>query len=467
MRLSHLLTSARYLVFLGVLCGFAAPAAAQADRELNEALLREMIGFRSTADHPDETLALLEGVVTRLVAAGFDPTDMEMVTVNGVANLVVRYRGSGAAAPVLTMAHVDVVDAEPEAWREYPYQLAEIDGYYYGRGTTDNKAGAASLVANFIRLRGEGFEPARDIIMVLTGDEESTQRGIGHLATERLDLLGAEIALNTDAGFGRLDSNGEPQGFYVQTSEKLYQSFVLETTNPGGHSSVPRADNAIYELAAALTRIAEHEFPIELSDGTRGFFRASARFERPEVAELMERVAAAGSESEAARELAAYDAYFNANLRTTCVATQLDAGHAENALPRSARATVNCRILPGHTPDEIEAVLRQVVRNDSISFRRVDVAFPSDPSPWSSEVAATFEALVGDMWRGTPVIPSMSNGATDGLWVRNAGIPVYGASAIFERDGDDRAHGLDERILVEAYHDAVEFWYRLLRRVAG
>ncbi len=445
----------------------SASAGAQADRQLNEELLREMIEFRSSAAFPQAIRALLDGVVERLVATGFPIADIEIVTNDGIANLVVRYRGTGEGEPVLVMAHVDVVDAEPDAWKEHPFHFAELDGYYYGRGTTDNKAGAAALVANFIRLKREGFTPVLDIIMVLTGDEESTGNGISHLTSERLELIDAEFALNTDAGGGVYDDNGEHQAFNVQTSEKLYQSFELEATNPGGHSSVPRADNAIYALVAALGRVAGHEFSLELNDGTRAFFERSAQFEHGETGQLMREVAQEPFDVRVAERLAADNAFSNATLRTTCVATQLQAGHAENALPRSARAVVNCRILPGHSPDEVEAVLREVVDDETISFRRLADAFPSNPSPWDDDVAARFEVLVSEMWPGTPVIPSMSTGATDGLWVRNIGIPVYGVSAIFEVPGELRAHGLDERIGVEEFHDAVEFWYRLLRSVAG
>ena len=451
---------------LAAVTGSASPAT-QTDRALNEELLREMVGYRTSAAYPEQIAELLEAVQERLLGAGFPADDIEIVTHDGIANLVARYRGTGAARPVLTMAHIDVVDAEPDAWSEHPFRLAEIDGFYYGRGTVDNKAGAATLVANFIRFRQEGFVPSRDIIMVLTGDEESTGNGIDHLTSARRELIDAEFALNTDAGFGVLDDNGEPLEFTIQTSEKLYQSFELEVTNPGGHSSVPRPDNAIYSLVNALARIQAYEFPFELNDGTRAYFERSAPLAHGEQGDWMRRVAGPTLDTEAATRLAADDAYLNAVLRTTCVATELEAGHAENALPRSARATVNCRILPGHTPDEVETTLRQVVNDPEVSFRRMDDAFPSEPSPWDATAAARFEPLVEEFWPGTPVIPSMSTGATDGLWVRNAGIPVYGVSAIFETVGDDRAHGLDERIGVEEYHRAIEFWYRMLKAVAS
>jgi acetylornithine deacetylase/succinyl-diaminopimelate desuccinylase-like protein len=446
--------------------GAAPEAAAQEDRALNEEILRELVEIRSSAAFPELTRTLLDGVVARLRDVGFPAADLQIVMNDGVANLVARYRGDGSKAPVLTMAHVDVVDAEPAAWQEDPFRLAEIDGYYYGRGTTDNKAGAATLVANFVRLKREGFVPSRDIIMVLTGDEETTGGGISHLTSAQRDLVAAEFALNTDAGGGVYDENGEPRSFQVQTSEKLYQSFELEATNPGGHSSLPRADNAINALVAALGRIAAYEFPLELNDTTRAYFERTAPFAHPDVSDWMRTVAVGPLDTEVAGRLAASHPYFNATLRTTCVATQLQAGHAENALPRSARATVNCRILPGHSPEEVEAGLRHIVDDESITFRRMADAFPSAPSAWNGEVAARFEPFVAEMWPGAPVIPNMSTGATDGLWVRNAGIPVYGVSAIFEDPGDVRAHGLDERVGVKEFHEAVEFWYRLLRSVA-
>ncbi len=438
-------------------------------RQLASDILRAMVEVRSTAEFPDRTEALLEEVSQRLTGVGFADEHVTLVHgPGGVPHLVVRYPGTGARRPVILMAHVDVVDAEPDDWQFDPYSLLKRDGYYYGRGTSDNKAGATTLVTNFIRLREEGHEPERDLIMVLTGDEETTGDGIRHLVTQqRGDLVDAELALNTDSGGGVYDPNGEPQMFMVQTSEKLYQSYELETTNDGGHSSVPRPDNAIYQLARALGRIEAHSFPIEVNDSTRLFFERSAALQHGDTAEWMRAVAGGTIDEDAARRLASSRPVFNATLRTTCVATMLDGGHAENALPRSATATVNCRILPGHTPEEIETVLREVVDDEGVSIRATGEATPSDPSPWDPEVMAPIEELVDQMWPGTPVIPNMGTGATDGLYVRNAGIPVYALSAIFRNPSDFRAHGLDERVGVEEFHDAVEFWYRMLKAVSS
>jgi len=437
-------------------------------RQLATDILREMVEFPSASGSPDETAALIEAVMERLAAAGFAAPNMTLVRSPGdIPNLVVRYTGTGARRPVMLMAHVDVVDAEPDAWQVHPFTFLEDDGYYYGRGTDDNKAGATTLVTNFIRLREEGYAPDRDLIMVLTGDEETTSGGIKHLIKDRRDLVDAELALNTDSGGGVYDPNGEPQMFRVQTSEKMYQSYELETSNAGGHSSLPRRDNAIYRLAKALGRIESHDFATELNDGTRLFFQRSAEFEHGEASDLMRAVAGESPDTDAARRLAAVSPLFNATLRTTCVATMLSGGHAENALPRAAKATVNCRILPGHAPEDTEAELREVIADEGVLIHPMRVATPSQPSPWDPELMAPIEELVQQMWPGTPVIPYMGTGATDGLYVRNSGVPVYALGAIFADPGDSRAHGLDERVGVEEFHDAVEFWYRMLKTVSS
>ena len=430
-------------------------------------IFREMVEIPSVSTSTDETAALLETVVRRLSAAGFEADDMTLVlSLGDVSNLVVHYQGTGARRPVMLMAHVDVVEAEPAGWQVHPFTFVEDGGYYYGRGTSDNKAGATTLVTNFIRLREEGYRPDRDLIMVLTGDEETAAGGISYLVNQRRDLVDAELALNTDSG-GVYDSNGEPQMFKVQTSEKLYEDYELETTNPGGHSLVPRPDNAIYRLVEALDRVRNHSFPIELNDGTRLFFERSAAFEHGEAGDLMRAVAGESLDHDAANALARSSPWFNATLRTTCVTTMLSGGHSVNALPRAAKATVNCRILPGHTSEETEATLRDVIGDGGVSIRPIWSLTPSQPSLWDPELMAPIEDLVQQMWPGTPVIPNMSTGATDGTFVRNAGIPVYALGAIFRDPEDRRAHGLDERVGVKEFHDAVEFWYRMLKTVSN
>ncbi len=448
----------------------ASHAAAPGDvesRQLAEDLLRELVEYRTSAAYPVETEKAVAAMAARLIGAGFPAEDVTVVPEPGLPGLVVRYRGSGKRRPLLLLAHIDVVPAEPEAWAFDPFTFAERDGYYYGRGSSDNKAGVATLVANFIRLRREGFVPDRDLVMALTGDEETEGKVIAWLLAERRQLVDAELALNTDAGSGVYDDAGRPQMFVVQTSEKVYQTYRLTVTNPGGHSSLPRPDNAIYQLASALRRLAEYRFPFGLNAGTRLFFERSAALQDPATARDMRALAADPPDPEAAERLSAASPFLAAMLRTTCVATELAGGHAENALPRSASATVNCRILPGVPPAEVQATLARVIDDDQVTIESTWDGLASPPSDLSPQMLAALEELVDGMWPGTPVLTEMSTGATDGLFVRNAGIPVLGVSAIFEYPDDVRAHGLDERVGVEAFHAAVEFWYRMLRLFAG
>ncbi|HLG05035.1 MAG TPA: M20/M25/M40 family metallo-hydrolase, partial [Gemmatimonadales bacterium] len=373
--------------------------------------------------------------------------------------------GGGGRRPILLMAHLDVVDARREDWSTDPYRFVEQDGFYYGRGTSDNKAGAAMLVANFIRYRSESFVPDRDLIIVLTADEETSSGSIRWLLERHRDLVDAEFALNTDGGGGDY-RDGRPIRFNVQAAEKVYQSFVLEVRNRGGHSSRPVPDNAIYRLARALTRIAGDPFPVQLNEVTHAFLERGASAEVPAVAADMRLLARTGDGAAASR-LSEGSPYYNSVLRTTCVATRLLAGHADNALPQLARATVNCRILPGQSVDSVEARLRRVVADSAVRFSRVGEANPSPPSPLRPEVMTPVEELAARYWPGVPVVPEMSTGATDGLYVRNAGIPTYGVSAIFEDMNDARAHGKDERVGVKEFHRAAQYWHDLVKRLAS
>jgi acetylornithine deacetylase/succinyl-diaminopimelate desuccinylase-like protein len=447
-----------------------APAvAAQApdrQRALEREILREMIEV-NTSDSARGTPRLAAQLAARLRAGGFAERD---VVVTGfdptLQNVVVRYRGRDTGRrPILLMAHLDVVDARREDWSFDPYVFREEDGYYYGRGTSDNKAGAAILVATFLQLRAEGYVPDRDLVAVLTADEETDGASIQWLLRERRDLVDAEYALNTDAGGGAL-VNGRPQSMSVQASEKMYLSFLLELRNPGGHSSIPVPDNAIYRLSRGLARLAGFEFPVRLNEVTRGYFERAAETETGDLAAAMRALARTG-DSAAARLVASRSAYHNAMLRTTCVATRLYAGHADNALPQLATATVNCRILPGEPAEAVRATLQRVLADDGIAIREAAAPVPSPASPLRPDVLGPIERLVARRWPGIPVIPEMSTGATDGLFVRNAGIPVYGVSAIFEDPGDVRAHGRDERVGVRAFHNAARFWYDMLRALTG
>lgn len=439
----------------------------EADRALAREILAEMIAV-PTVEGSGLTVPLAEGLAARLIAEGFPEEDVRVMgPTPDLGNLLVRLRGTGTGLrPILLLAHMDVVPAVTEAWSTDPYQLVEQDGYFYARGTSDNKGGASMLLANLIRYRREGYVPERDIIVLVTADEETTSAGIRWMVDRNRELVDAEFALNTDSGGGEL-RDGERAVFGVQASEKMYLTFRLTAENPGGHSSRPRPDNAINEVATALTRIAAHDFEVRLDDVTRTFFERSAATKSGQEAADMRAVAADEPDLAAAERLSAGSPYFNALLHTTCIATRLEAGHADNALPRSATATVNCRIFPGVPADEVQQTLERIVDNPSISFTRDRVPTPSPPSPLDPAVMDPVRELVDDMFGEIPIIPTMSTGATDGLYARNAGIPVYGISAIFSDPEDARAHGQDERVGVEEYFDAVQFWYRLVKRLAS
>lgn len=441
------------------------PGQAPDHRALERQLLRQLIEI-NTSDSGGRTLEASEAMARRLTEAGFPAADVRVLRPDPRQGmLVARYRGTGQGGkPILLMAHLDVVDARREDWSFAPYEFREEGGYYYGRGTSDNKAGAAMLVANFIRMRSEGFQPTRDLIILLTSDEETEQRSIAWVLREHRDLVHAGFALNTDGGGGEL-KNGKAITFSVQAAEKVYQSFVLEVRNKGGHSSVPEPDNAIYRLAAGLGRLAAHQFPVRLTDVSRAYFERSASGQDPRTSADMRAVAASADPAAAARLSAV--PFYNSVMRTTCVATRLFGGHADNALPQVARATVNCRMLPIDPPDSVEATLRRVLADADILLSRVEVARPSPASPLLPEVMGPVESIAGEMWPSAVVIPEMSTGATDGLYTRNAGIPTYGVSALFDEVGDVRAHGRDERVGVEAYHKASEYWYRLVRQLAS
>ncbi len=459
--------SARLLVALAV--GLPLAAQQNGDDRLALEILRELVGIRSSAAYPQNTMRLLEGVAARLRREGFNDEQITLVPVGEVAALVVRYPGSGQRKPLLAMAHVDVVDADPGAWQADPFTLAEIDGYYYGRGTLDNKTGAASLITALIRMKREGYTPDRDIVMVLTGDEETEMATIAHLALDRRDLVDAELALNTDVGGVRMDRNGASKLAGVQMSEKLYQSFEIEATNPGGHSSRPRADNAIYDLAWALSRIERHAFPAEVNPVVRGMLKAMAMSAPPDKTRHFRSAAADPPEMKAVKKLAQMDPAINASVRTTCVATMLSAGVAENALPRRATATVNCRLLPGDTPANVLRVLRGLVAERRIVVRPVGELREASPaSPVRADVMATVRSLTAELFApDVAVVPQQSTGATDGRWLRQVGIPVYGFSAIATEPSEARAHGLDERVPVESFRKAVRFWHRLLREMSS
>jgi acetylornithine deacetylase/succinyl-diaminopimelate desuccinylase-like protein len=441
--------------------------ATDADRALARELLEQLVGIDTSAPDGDPGAAN-RAVAERLIRAGLPAADVEVIPIGGeqrLGALVARLRGSDAAlAPVIIMAHMDAVPASAADWGTDPFSLVERDGFFIGRGAADNKAGATLATVNFIRFVRDGYRPARDLVLVFSSDEETTMESIQWLVREHPVVSRAGMALNTDAGGGEL-RDGRPFIFGVQASEKVYQTYELEVRSAGGHSSVPGDSNAIYTLAAGLMRLGAHRFPAELNEVTRTYLQRSAALGGEHAAD-MRAVAAAVPDADAVARLTSVPVY-NAILRTTCVATMLSAGHAENALPQSARATVNCRVLPGTDVDAVDDTLRRVLADPAIRITRTEPPVLSPPSPLTPELLATLERLSQRHFPGAVVIPHMSTGATDGLHSRNAGIPTYGLSALFSLPGETRAHGLDERVRVQSFYQALDFWYDLLREVGG
>ncbi len=437
-------------------------------QQLARDIFRELIEINTTESSGNVTQAA-EALAVRLKAAGFPEADVQVVGKNPrKKNLVARLRGRAVGKkPILLLAHLDVVEARREDWSVDPFKFTETDGYYYGRGASDIKDCAASLTANLIRLKQEGFVPDRDLILALTADEEGgDDSGVEWLLANRRDLIDAGYTINTDAGDGQIKSGRRVRNT-VQTSEKIYLSFRLEVKNRGGHSSLPLKDNAIYHLAAGLNRLAQFDFPVRLNETTRVFFQRMAAAETGAVAADMIAVTNNPPDEGAAARLGSASAFYNAIMRTTCVATRVDAGHAENALPQTARAVVNCRLLPDEKPEEVEQTLNRVLADDQIAIAKIRDPRPSPPSPLVPEVIKPIERITAEMWPGLPVVPIMETGATDGLLLRRAGIPVYGTSGMFFDIDDVRAHGKDERIGVESFHQGVEFMYRLLKALTS
>jgi acetylornithine deacetylase/succinyl-diaminopimelate desuccinylase-like protein len=402
----------------------------------------------------------------RLIAAGLPKEDVQvLIEVPRKGNLIARLRAKQPSKlkPVLLMAHLDVVEAKREDWSTDPFKFIEQDGYYYARGIVDDKAMASMFVANAIRYLREGYRPNRDIIIALTADEESgDHNGMNWLVAKHRPLIDAAFAIN-EGGGGQM-RNGKKILNGVQAAEKVYQSFTLTATNRGGHSSQPRKDNAIYDLSQALVRISQFEFPIVLNEVTREYFARMATLTTGDEAADFAAIAKPNPPAATVKRLSDHPVY-NSMLRTACVATQLEGGHAENALPQMAKATVNCRMLPGHDPAELMATIKRVIADERIAVVAVAEARPSPPSPLTPEVFKPIEKLTQKMWPGVPVVPLMSTGATDAIPLRAAGIPVYGVSGIFGDIDDVRAHGRDERISIQSYYDGLEFLYQLVKEL--
>ena len=432
-----------------------------AQQQLARDIFREVIEINTTMNLGSTKAA--EAMASRLRTAGFPESDMQLVGPRPQnMNLVVRYRGTGNLRPILLIAHLDVVEALPQDWSFDPFTFLEKDGFFYGRGTSDMKNEVADIVANFIRLKKEGFVPKRDIILALTEHEENGDaNGVQWLLANRRDLIDAEFAVNLEGGGGDIEK-GKPILLEIQTSEKVYVSFRLEVKNKGGHSSIPVKENAIYRLAAGLTRLSQFDFPVKLNETTRSFFQRMAQREKGQMKSDMLAILKTPIDDVAASRLAASKPYYNALMRTTWVPTMLSGGHAENALPQSARAVLNCRMLPDESAENVLATLQRVLADSQIIVTQIAPTRPGPLSPLRKEIMDAVEQLTASMWPGVTVTPVMSTGASDGKFLRQAGIPVYGVSGMFPDIDDVRAHGRDERFGVKEFYDGVEFMYRFL-----
>jgi acetylornithine deacetylase/succinyl-diaminopimelate desuccinylase-like protein len=438
------------------------------------AVFKQLIEINTTDSIGNVTKAS-EAMAQRFLAAGFPQQDVRIAGPNErKKNLVVRFRGRGQKKPILFIGHLDVVEARREDWTTDPFQFIEQGGYFYGRGTQDMKEGDALLVTTFVRLKREGFVPDRDLILALTADEEGGDfNGVDWLIKEHRDWIDAEYCINLDGGeFERTKGKRLLAG--LQASEKVYVDFQLEATNPGGHSSVPGPENAIYELAVALTKLQAYSFPVKVNEITRNYFTQTALLSSGSLAADLRGVSKDPPDPEAIKRLST-NPYYNSLLRTTCVATMLSGGHAPNALPQTARANVNCRIFPGEDPEEVRKTLERVVGDSKLNLTFVPdrtsdgkpvptVAVP--PSPLLPDLKAALERTLVTMWPDLPVVPSMSTGATDGKYLRIAGIPTYGIACMFFDSEDDRSHGKDERLVVQDFYDGVEFTYRFMKELA-
>jgi acetylornithine deacetylase/succinyl-diaminopimelate desuccinylase-like protein len=427
--------------------------------ELRE-IYAELVAIDTTASAGSTTLAA-EAMAKRLRAAGVPAEDVHVVGPSErKKNLVARVRGKGARRPLLLLAHLDVVDARREDWSVEPFELLERDGYFYGRGSIDDKAMAAMFTLIAMRLQNARTEPDRDVILALTADEEGgPENGVEWLLENRRELVDAAVVIN-EGGGGRM--RGDRYLFNsVQASEKSYMTFSFEVRDRGGHSSLPRRENAIYRLARALGRLEAHAFPVELNEVTRNFFARTGRIESQATAAAMAKLLAEPPDPGAVDQLSEIPAY-DALLRTTCVATRLEAGHADNALPQTARATVNCRLLPGHTTDDLLHSLAAVVDDEQVEIRATEPDTSAPSSPLDAGILGTVEMVTEEMWPGVPVIATMSTGATDSRYFRRARIPAYGVSGIFLDIDDIRAHGRDERVGVKQFWEGYAFLRRLV-----
>jgi acetylornithine deacetylase/succinyl-diaminopimelate desuccinylase-like protein len=440
-------------------------------RQLSRDVFKELIEINTT-DSVGNTSTAANAMAKRLKNAGFAAADIQVLgPTDRKGNMVARLRGTGAKKPILIIGHLDVVEAKREDWTTDPFQFVEKDGYFYGRGTQDMKVDDAILVATFIRFQREGYRPNRDLILALTADEEGGQsNGVDWLLKNHRDLIDAEFVLNADAG-GVTTMKGKPVNVDVEATEKQYADFELTALNAGGHSSLPTADNAIYHLSDALSRLEHRPFPVEFNAVTRAYFERRAPLENAQTTADMKAILRTPPDAAALARLSKEPRY-NSMLRTTCVATRLNAGHANNALPQTAQAIVNCRILPGHSAAETQRALVRTFADPKVSVQYLGAIGRAAQAPDSkgfptvlpsADVLRPLEQVAAAMWPGAPVIPEMETGASDSVYTMAAGIPSYGLNGVAIDQDDIRAHGKDERVRVSAFFEGVEFSYRFLK----
>jgi acetylornithine deacetylase/succinyl-diaminopimelate desuccinylase-like protein len=461
--------SIRSLALCGVAIAAGIPADAQTlpppeHQQLAREILAQLISINSTDSNGSTPAA--EALAARFKAAGFPDSDVVLLGPHPAhQNILVRYRGDGTGGkPILFISHLDVVEAKREDWSVDPFTLTERDGWFYGRGTYDIKDEVADLSANFIRLKREGFVPTRDLMLAFTdGEEGGDFNGADWLVSNHRELVDAEYVINTDAAGGQTQ-NGRHVRNPVQTSEKIYVTYTLEVTNPGGHSSEPVPDNAIYRLAAGLHRLSRFDFPVKLTETTRAYFRSISKQEKGQVATDLLAITRTPPNPKAAARLGS-SPFYHAMMRNTCVATMLAAGDAENALPQRAQATIQCRLLPGEDPGRIRRALIGVVADSAIAVKLANEPRPSPASPLRPDLMATIERITSAMWPGTVVLPVMDPWSSDCVYFRRAGIPVYGLSAVFNDIDDIRSHGRDERVGIHEFYEGVEFMYRFIQAV--
>jgi acetylornithine deacetylase/succinyl-diaminopimelate desuccinylase-like protein len=440
------------------------------EQKLLREIFQELVEINTT-DSTGDTTKAAAAMAARLKAGGI-PADGIKVIVPPDApkkgNLVARLRGSGAKRPLLLLAHIDVVEANRADWQRDPFKLVEENGYFYARGAADNKAMASSLVSLLIQLKQEGYRSNRDIIVALTADEEiipSKYNGVEYLLKNHHSLIDAELALN-EGGSGRIDRNGKYLFHSMQAGEKVFQTYRLEVTNPGGHSAQPVKDNAIYHLAEGLTRLAKFDFPVKITDVPRAYFARMAELESGQLATDMKAILREPPDSQALVRITAVP-HYNALLRTTCVATMLDAGHATNALPQRARAVVNCRVLPGESVAEVQKTLASVLANEKIALTPDGAAVLSPASPLTPGIMGPVAEISAQMWPGIPIVPTMSAGATDSRFLNNSGIPAYGISGQFHEAEGNGVHGLNERLRAKSLYEGREFLLRLVKALSS